>query len=380
VKRLKAAFVLPSLHGGGAERAAVKYLNALPADRYELTLYLFQRDGAYLSEVGQHVRIVSGTAGGRLGRFIELRRFLATERFDVVVSFLSHFVVYAAVRAARTGTRFVISQQTPVSAFLSDADYHWRRPADRALFTTAARAVYPRSDLVVAASNGVADDLVAHFGVPRQRITVVPNPVDVEDVERKAAEPLDAERTGDAALIVTAGRLAEAKNLPLLVESLRLLRTRREFHAWILGQGELERDLRERLRAAALQDAVQLLGFQANPWKFMAAADVFVLTSHYEGFGNVLIEAMASGTPVVATASFGTRDIVLHERTGLLVERHEAQAVADALERIISNQAYRARLAAAGRERAREFGIARVTRAFAAALEQTATARREEAA
>ena len=369
--RVKVAFVLPSLHGGGAERAAVKYLNALDRDRYELTLYLFQREGAYLAEVGPHVRTVTGTTGGRLHRFVELRRFLARERFDIVVSFLSHFVVYAAVRAAGTAARFVISQQTPVSAFLTDADYHWRRPADRALFTAAARAVYPRSDLVVAASSGVADDLVTHCNVSRPQIAVVPNPVDVDDVERKAAEPVDHDRRDGVPVIVTAGRLADAKNLPLLVESLRLLRARRGFTAWILGQGELEQDLRARVRAAGLDDSVTLLGFQVNPWKFMRAADVFVLTSHYEGFGNVLIEAMASGTPVVATASFGTRDIVQHERTGLLVERHAPDAVADALDRVLGDAAYRARLAAAVRERAREFGIERVTAAFASALDRS---------
>lgn len=378
--RVKVAFVLPSLHGGGAERAAVKFLNALDRDRYELTLYLFRREGAYLAEVGSHVRIVTGSEGGRLHRFVELRRFLAREHFGAVVSFLSHFVVYAAVRAAGTATRFVISQQTPVSAFLTDADYHWRRPADRALFTAAARAVYPRANLVIAASNGVADDLVAHFNVERSQLLVVPNPVDVEDVERKAVEPLAMTRPEALPVIVTAGRLAEAKNLPLLVESLKLLRTRRPFVTWILGQGELEADLRARLRASGLEESVQLLGFQANPWKFMHAADVFVLTSHYEGFGNVLIESMASGTPVVATASFGTRDIVQHERTGLLVERHEPAAVADALDRVLGDAGYRARLAAAARERAREFGIARVTAAFANALERSIGSRSEVAA
>jgi glycosyltransferase involved in cell wall biosynthesis len=95
-----------------------------------------------------------------------------------------------------------------------------------------------------------------------------------------------------------------------------------------------------------------------------------VLTSKYEGFGNVLIEAMASGAPVVATASFGTRDIVEHERTGLLVDRHEPGEVADALERVLSDRAFQARLTEAGRLRAREFAIERVATRFAAALDR----------
>jgi glycosyltransferase involved in cell wall biosynthesis len=378
---MKVAFVLPSLHGGGAEKAAVRLLNALPTDRFDLTLYLFERTGAYLDEVGGHVRTVVGGGSGRGGRLLALRRFLANERFDVVVSFLSHFVVYAAVRTARVRTRYVISQQTPVSAFLHDADYHWRRPADRLLFTAAARAVYPRADLIAAASTGVADDLISHYGVSRDRTVVVPNPVDVDDVERRAKESLPDELRADGRpTIVTAGRLAEAKNLPLLVSALQLLRQRLAFRAWILGQGELEGDLRARLTAAELQSDVQLLGFQANPYKFMAAADVFVLTSRYEGFGNVLVEAMASGTPVVSTASYGTRDIVQHEQTGLLVERHEPAHVADALARVLSDASWRERLARSAHQRARDFGIGRVSMAFAEALERVTTGSIEVAA
>jgi glycosyltransferase involved in cell wall biosynthesis len=100
----------------------------------------------------------------------------------------------------------------------------------------------------------------------------------------------------------------------------------------------------------------------------MAAADVFVLTSKYEGFGNVLIEAMASGTPVVATASFGTRDIVQDERTGLLVQAHDAAHVAAAIDRLLTDAPLHARLAEAGRQRAQEFAIGRVAAAFGEAL------------
>lgn len=370
---MKVVFVLPSLHGGGAERAAVRLLAALPREQFELTLYLFAREGAYLGEVPAHVRLVVGERAGRVGRFLALRRFLAAERFAVAVSFLSHFVVFAAVQAAGVGTRFVISQQTPLSAFLHDRDYHWQKPTHRALFTSAARSMYPRADLVVAASHGVADDLVERFGVLRGRTSVVPNPVDVDDVVRQAREPIPEELAhSNEPTIVTAGRLAEAKNFPLLVEALAVLQARVPFRAWILGQGELEADVRRRISAAGLETRVKLLGFHANPYKFMAAADVFVLTSKYEGFGNVLIEAMASGAPVVTTASFGTRDIVQDGVTGVLVEQHDAEHVAAAVQRVITDGGLRDRLRSAGQARAHEFGIDRVAAAFAAALRHVA--------
>lgn len=366
----KIAFVLPSLHGGGAERAAVTLLNGLSRAGHELTLYLFSHEGAYFDQLGDHVRVVDGRSG-RWSRLAALRHFLAGDRQDIVVSFLSHFTAYAAVRAARRGTKYVISQQTPLSAFLDDADYAWRRPARKAMFKAVARTVYPRTDLIAATSRGVSDDLVENYGVRRERIAVVHNPVDVDEVERLSAEPIDpALADSRVPTIVMAGRLAHAKNLPLLAASLERLTKLTPFRAWILGQGELEAEFRRMLSDASLADRVALMGFQRNPWKYMARADVFVLTSHYEGFGNVLIEAMASGLPVVATASYGTREIVQHEVTGLLVERHEPDAVAAALHRVLGDRDFHKRLSTAARARAREFSVSAVAGQFDAALER----------
>jgi glycosyltransferase involved in cell wall biosynthesis len=368
VARLKVVFVLPSLHGGGAERAAITLLGGMPPAAYDLTLYLFAREGPYLDQVPSHVQLEVG-ASGRIARIVALRRYIAREKPDVVVSFLSHFTVYAAVRSAGSGARYVVSQQTPLSGFLQDADYRWRRPGNRRVFETVARAVYPSVDVIAATSSGVADDLVENFGVRREQLRIVHNPVDVSAVEARAAEPIDgALIDGTVPTIVTAGRLADAKNLPLLVASLEALAKRVSFRAWILGQGELEADLRRRVSSAGLDQRVTLLGFQSNPWKFMARATVFVLTSRYEGFGNVLIEAMACGLPVVATASYGTRDIVRHDETGLLVEPHEPDRVAAALERLLTEPGLLDRMRPAAREHAVRFSVPTVARAFGEAL------------
>jgi glycosyltransferase involved in cell wall biosynthesis len=365
----RVTFVLPSLHGGGAERAAVVLLNGLAERGYESTLFVFAREGEYFEQLSPAVRLVVGEPG-RAGRVTSLRKFLVHERQDVVVSLLSHFSVFAAVRISPAGTKYVISQQTPLTAFLDDHDYPWRQPARRRVFTTVASAVYPRADGIAATSSGVADDLISHYGVRRERVAIVPNPVDIEAVKHAAAMPLDEARN-DSALptIVTAGRLAHAKNLPLLVESLEQLSTRLPFRAWLLGQGELEGELRRMLARSPVADRVTLFGFQQNPWKFMARADVFLLTSRYEGFGNVLIEAMAAGLPVVATASYGTRDIVRNGDTGFLVESHDAGSVADALERVLTNVELRTRMAQAARDGARAFAVPAVVSRFETFLE-----------
>jgi len=344
---LKVSFVLPSLHGGGAERAAVTVLNAIDSAAFDRELYLFKREGAYLADVARDVRIVIGDDRSRLSTVTALGRHIRATTPDIVVSFLSFFTIFAATTLAATRAKVVINQQTPVTAFLRDQEYQWRRPLRRTLFQAACRAVYPRASAIVATSEGVKRDLTETFRVPAERVAILHNPVDLNLIARRAAEPVDGvgPRRPGRPLIVAAGRLAEAKNYPLLIEALALLRDAHvDVDAWILGAGDQEARIRAAIADGHLGDRIHLLGFQENPWKFVRRADVFVLTSRYEGFGNVLVEAMACGVPVVATESPGTGEIVQSGDNGLLVTDHTAPTVATALRRLLDDGALAGRL------------------------------------
>jgi glycosyltransferase involved in cell wall biosynthesis len=262
-----------------------------------------------------------------------------------------------------------------MSAFLTDADYQWRRRWHKAAFKTVTRAGYAAADLIVATSQGVARDLTSAFAISPDQIRVLANPVDLDRVRAAAAEPIDPAvfPAGDAPLIVAAGRLADAKNYPLMIDAFAALRQKLPARLCILGQGELEAPLRQLIGERRLGDAISLGGFHANPWKYIAHADVFLLTSRYEGFGNVLIEAMACGVPVVATASAGTRDIIRHGVDGMLVDAHTPQAVAASLSGILESGERRAAMAAAARMAADRFAIGQVIARYDAMLEQLAS-------
>jgi glycosyltransferase involved in cell wall biosynthesis len=364
--RRKICFVLPSLNGGGAERAAVHILNALDPEAWDRSMYLFRREGPYLDEVDSSIELAAGDGESRIGRWLALRRFLRRVRPQLVVSFLSYFSVLTAARAARVGARVVFNQQTPMSAFLSDADYHWRLPWHRRAFSLAARLGYKGADAIVSTSMGVAEDLVSQFGVARNRITVVHNPTDLEAIAAAIREPLEPSQQRQLAhpLIVAAGRLADAKNYPLLLEALAVLRRSVPAQLLILGEGERESALRGQVARLGLGDAVVFCGFQRNPWKFIACADVFALSSRYEGFGNVLIEAMACGVPVVATTSPGTREIVNNGVDGLLVDAHEPATLAAALQRILVDHALRQRMSQEARRSAQKFALPAIATAY----------------
>ena len=358
--------MLPSLHGGGAERAAVHILNNLPTDRWERSMFLFSRTGPYLDELDPSIGLASASGSGRWAQWQSLRAYIRRTRPHVVVSFLSYFSVLTAVRAAAVGARVVFNQQTPMSAFLEDGDYPWRRGWRRAVFNQATRTGYAAADLIVTTSKGVADDLVDAFGVRRENIAVVPNPVDVEAVTRAAAQPIDPqfESLWTRPVIVAAGRLAEAKNYPLLIDAIAELRKQIDVRLFILGTGELEPAIRERIRQHGLDASIVLCGFQKNPWKYIGKADVFALSSRYEGFGNVLIEAMACGVPVVATKSAGTTEIVRHGVDGLLVDTHDPASLCHALATLIADPKVLARMSAAAVQGAERFALPRIARLY----------------
>jgi glycosyltransferase involved in cell wall biosynthesis len=371
-QRRRVTFVLPSLNGGGAERAAVQVLNGLPWAKWDRSMFLFERTGPYLADLDPSIVLESSPSPSRGDRWQALRRFVKESEPHVVVAFLSFATTLSATRAAQTGARVVFNQQTPMTAFLSDADYEWRDGWRRAIFTATSRLTYSAADLIVATSNGVAEDLTKNFGVNPDTIQVVPNPVDLDMVRTRAGEPGAIEIDRAAPVIVAAGRLADAKNYPLLIDAMAVLRQSLPARLFILGQGELEQPLRRQIAERNLDGAVTLLGFQRNPWKHIARADVFALSSHYEGFGNVLIEAMAVGVPVVATASAGTRDIISHGVDGLLVEAHTAEALAEALRQVLADSDRRSMMAAQARRASEKFAAPRVIARYDAMLEQLA--------
>ena len=372
--RSRVCFVLPSLNGGGAERAAVQVLNGLDASYWERSMFLFERSGPYLNDVDPAIDLHSAPRPARTARWRALRAFVQRVQPHVVMAFLSFASALTAARAAGTRSKVVFNQQTPLTAFLTDADYAWRSGWRRAAFTAGSRVVYGAADLIVATSRGVADDLTRNFGVSPDSMRVLPNPVDLDVVRTRASEPLqpgEQLRSADP-VIVAAGRLADAKNYPLLIDAVAKLRASIPARLFILGQGELEAALRRQVSDRGLGEAVTFLGFQSNPWKFIAQADVFALSSHYEGFGNVLIESMALGIPVVATASAGTRDIVESETTGLLVHSHTVDALAASLRRVLENRPMRDAMSRAALDAAERFAAPRVIAEYDAMLRRLA--------
>lgn len=219
------------------------------------------------------------------------------------------------------------------------------------------RWVWSRVDVLLSVSSRLAERMSATVGIPLERITVIRNGV---DLSRFGTVPRDQARQAlgvhdDTVLIGHAGRLVEVKDQASLVEAAALLKQRgRRFRVLIAGEGPLRGALEAQIARLGVGDCVRLIGHRGDVERFFAALDVYVLCSRSEGMPNTILEAMATGVPVVSTQVGGADELVVPGETGLLAPPGSAVALADAIDVLIGDADLRPRMAEGARRRATE--------------------------
>lgn len=332
-RRTAIALLAPSLDGGGAERIMVALANGFVDRGLTVDLVLVKKQGEYLADVDPRVRLVDLGASRTLLALPALVRYLRQHRPHVLIAALNHVNVVAtwARALAGTPTRLVVSEHCNLTALLGE-----RRTATQRLLVRLMRATYIKADAIVAVSHGVAEDLSAVLDLPRERVHTLYNPIDVERLSEQSRRPVDHPwlTQGGAPLIVAAGRLTAQKDFPTLIRAFKILRDRGcQARLAILGEGEERPQLEALIQDTTYQDDILLPGFQRNPYAWMRAGAVFVLSSTSEGFANVIVEAMACGTQIVSTACpSGPDEILEGGRWGRLVPVGDVNALARALE------------------------------------------------
>ena len=366
-----ALFVVPSFSGGGAERCGLEVLRALEPSRYERLLLPIHREGEYSEELPDHLVVPSRRPRSRrvaLPRWVrkwlfptlEVARAVKHLRPDVVVTFLPEASLPTSlVRWLHLAPRFLwlVSEQNATRRRVVEGNPSvWRRWIQDRWIGLA----YRTADHVIAVSAGVRSGLIEDYRLAGERCSVIFNPVDVRRVRAAAAEPPALERANPQ-LIVAVGRLTRQKGFDVLLRAVARLRTVRPVDLVILGTGEDRTQLEHLARELGIGREVQFPGFQSNPWSYLGAADVFVLSSRWEGCPLVIAEALACGTPVVATdCDYGPAELIEDEHNGLLVPTESPPALADAVLRILTGSRLAARLAAAGCRRAEDLDVATI--------------------
>ncbi|HEV7890130.1 MAG TPA: glycosyltransferase [Pyrinomonadaceae bacterium] len=358
-RALKLLFVTTVLGGGGAEKHLLRVANHLDRERFRVSVALVKPEGEFESALAGDVkkfylnpRRDGSTTVRSLRSAGPLRRLIEAERPDLVFSVIDlvNLVSVYAARGARPRPKVVLGVQTPPS--IAYGSWH---PVSKLILSLMPH-MYPGADAVVALSKGVAEDLNALVPRTRDRVTVIHNAGVEPEVRVSAQESLSPEERPSGPLVVACGRLKPLKGFAHLIDAVAEVRKTVPAHLWIVGEGEQRAELERQAERLGLKDCVRLLGFQENPYRYMAAADVFVLSSLFEGFGNVIVEAMACGAPVVATdCPYGPREIIRDGENGLLVEPASAASLARGILRVLTDGELKTRLAANGLARARDF-------------------------
>ncbi|MBC8019488.1 MAG: glycosyltransferase [Verrucomicrobia bacterium] len=200
------------------------------------------------------------------------------------------------------------------------------------------------------------------------------NGVDLELLNRLAAEPAEAGKPDatryDGVTIITSGRLTQQKGHDLLLQAFSRVCRVEPCKMIILGEGVLRGDLEHLACTLGIADRVVFAGWQQNPFRFLAMADIFVLSSHYEGFPNALLEAMALGLPVISTdCPTGPAELLDGGRYGLLVPPNDPDALANALLTLVRDRTQRQRYAGMSVERAAAFSLTGMVASYESLLE-----------
>jgi glycosyltransferase involved in cell wall biosynthesis len=333
--------VLASFSGaGGVERMLVNLLHGLTELGRPVDLLTIRTSSPYLDDLPTGVRRIDLGARHSLGAVAALARQLRSERPPVLLAAKDRAgrAAVLARRLAGVETRIVMRLGTNLGAALAG-----KHVLARWLRLTAVRRSWQHIEHIVAVSDGVAADTarLAHF--PPERISVIRNPVITPMLAARAALPcphpwLDEAAQHVAPVLLGAGRLERQKDFPTLLRAFAALRAERRCRLLLLGEGAWRHRLTAEAAALGIAADLDLPGFQSNPYPFLARARLFVLSSAWEGSPNVLTEAMALGTPVVATdCPSGPREVLADGRFGRLVPVGDAAALAKAMAATLAN-------------------------------------------
>jgi len=372
-RRADIALLVHSMTGGGAEQVCLTLGRAFRARGLSVDLVLARAEGPLLAEVPEDVRIVDCGVGTSMAWSSALVAYLRESRPRSVLAHMEGaglVALWARLRARVAVPVVVAVHNMPLRHAEAAASFRQRR-----LVPLASAMMLRGAEGLVAVSAGVAVELARMAGIPRERITVIPNPVETERIRRAAIGRPDhpwlaeagTEREGGRPVILAAGRLTAQKDFPTLIRAFALAFAEGRERLVIFGEGEDRADLETLVAAQGLADRVALPGHSAALWPAMARAQLFVLSSRWEGFGNVLVEALACGCPVVATdCPSGPSEILAGGAFGRLVPPADRLELANAM-RIALTQPRQGDVL---QRRAEDFAADRAAEAYLALLQE----------
>lgn len=324
------AMMIPTLQAGGAERTFLTLANGFQEAGYQVDLILKKNIGEFADLVPQGVNLIDLDAPRMAATVPGLVRYLRKYHPKVLLAGLElpGLVGVMAKNIARSRTRVLISIRTLLS--MNEGAFLYNRSLERILLTT----FFPHADEIITSSKDAAQDASDYLGIPQTQIRLIYNPVItpaiIENAQQQLNHPWFA--SGEPPVILGVGRLVPAKDYATLIRAFQRVRQTLPARLIILGEGGERAELEALTYQLGLVDHIQLPGFTPNPYPYLKRAAVFAHSSEQESFGNVLVEAMACGCPVVSTnCPGGPAEITRSGEYAYLVPVGDEEAMAVAI-------------------------------------------------
>lgn len=327
---MKIAVFIPTLKGGGAERVMISIANGLSQIGNKVDLIVVDRNGEYRNEIGRNIRIIDLKTGRVIKAIPGLIKYLKICKPILIITTIWHANISAiiATKVSFARTKVVIRE----SNFLTNSKKTLGRY--EFLMTGLVKYCYPLANKIIAPSDGIAKDLSHAFGIKPDKIVVIKNPSIEDWMLEKAREPVKHPwlTKRNQPVFLAMGSLTAQKDFFTLLRAFRYVLQKLPSRLIILGEGKQRCELEDLIKSLRIEYCVDLPGFVDNPFSYMINADVFVLSSQWEGLPNGLIQALGLGMKVVSTdCQSGPREILRNGERGKLVPVGNEEQLAEAM-------------------------------------------------
>ena len=370
-------FVLPDLQGGGAEKTAINLLSSIDKNKYDCRVMVLRNEGVHLQTAIDEGWLIESPKEPRFLRKMQLedplrilfsawqiRKAATQNRPDVILTFMSDTSIpmYLSRTRDAIGAYWIAREGNNTPRTIKETINN------KILQYIAQKMVgisLRSSDQLLCISRGMIDTFSKTYQVTKEKINVIYNPVNLSKLH--SSSPLKNKVFNNSVLkmslddqrpmVLAVGRLSHQKGFDILIRAFSNTLAKKGFQLTILGEGDQREMLEHLIKELNLEDQVYLPGYHEHPELWMKKAHCFVLSSRWEGFGHVVVEAMTTGTPVIATqCHFGPEEILEYGQSGKLIPIENQLALEDALVELIDkNQSHIPKRIARAQQRAKDF-------------------------
>ncbi|MEH7086684.1 glycosyltransferase [Neobacillus drentensis] len=322
----KILFVIPSLEGGGAERVIVNLLRNIDRTKFNVNFIAINLQGPYVKDLPNDINIIDLKKTRARYSIFKLIKEINKIKPDSILTTLGFInILLIIIKPFLFGKpRIVIREANTVSKNFSGTSN-----LKKSIYKSIYSYLYPKADVIIAQSEGMKNDLINFLSLPPNKIKRIYNPIDINTIISKSKEFNPFMHNG-VQNIVSIGRLTYQKGFDILIEAFKVVVDHNpNTKLTILGEGPLKKELLDLADNLGIINNINFEGFKENPYPYLSNSDVFVLSSRWEGFPNVLLEALACGSNIVSTnCKSGPSEIIGDNKYGLLVEEENAELLA----------------------------------------------------